>query len=339
MNETHAGFVCPATHKPLEFLHESQDAFLSCAESGKRYPIRDDIPDLTYPEQLPEEDQRARSFYDDRAEAYDRHLHLTFHTHGEDEDECRREFISALELDARSRVLDLACGTGRDAALIAAQLGPQGELYLQDISPHMLKRCVSRLNNANPRTQFCLGNACYLPYVDNFFDAVYSFGGLGEFSDVRRSLAEMVRVTRTGGKIVVGDESIPPWLRKTEFAKILTTTNPQFAAALPLDDMPIEARDVRLRWVIGNVFYLIDFRVGEGEPEADFDFPIPGARGGTYRTRYEGQLEGVTKDAKLMAYQACRTAGLSMHDWLDRVVRQAAENQLQKDNSGVKSTE
>ncbi|HET6893449.1 MAG TPA: hypothetical protein VFH31_20290, partial [Pyrinomonadaceae bacterium] len=126
----------------------------------------------------------------------------------------------------------------------------------------------------------------------------------------------------------VGDESMPPWLRETEFAKILITTNKQFLAPLPLEEMPIEARNVSLRWVIGGVFYLITFTVGEGEPDADFDFEIPGAKGGTYRTRYLGQLEGVTVETKSLAEQAREKKGLSMHKWLDQVVREAALRDL-----------
>ena len=126
-----------------------------------------------------------------------------------------------------------------------------------------------------------------LPYPDGYFDAVYSFGAMGEFSNIKQSIAEMVRVSKTGSKIVFGDESMPPWLRHTYYAKVLTTTNPQFAAEVPLQHLPVEARHVRLKWVIGGVFYLIDFEVGEGEPNADFDFSIPGERGGTYRTRYK----------------------------------------------------
>jgi len=88
--------------------------------------------------------------------------------------------------------------------------------------------------------------------------------------------------------------------------------------------MPIEARDVCLRWVIGGVFYLIDFKVGAGAPDADFDFEIPGPKGGSYRTRYLGQLEGVKAETKRLAEQAREKRGVSMHQWLDEVVRQAA---------------
>jgi ubiquinone/menaquinone biosynthesis C-methylase UbiE len=92
----------------------------------------------------------------------------------------------------------------------------------------MLERCRVRLANIPVSASYSLSNACYLPFPDNYFDAVYSFGGLGEFSDIKQSLAEMVRVSRVGAKLVVGDESIPTWLRETEFAKILVTTNSSF---------------------------------------------------------------------------------------------------------------
>ena len=298
-------------------------------DGGEQYPILHGVPDLTYPVNLTDRDAHARSFYDGRAEAYDKYLHLTFKTHFEDEQRTRNEFVDTLELQPGHRVLEIACGTGRDSEIIARRLGPEGELWLTDISPAMLTLCRQRLASASVPTSYCLSNACYLPYPDGYFDAVYSFGGLGEFSDIKRSLAEMVRVCKVGARIVVGDESIPPWLRETEFAKILVTTNKQFFARLPLEEMPVEARKVRLRWVIGGVFYLIDFVVGDGEPQGNFDYEIPGVRGGSYRTRYLGQLEGVTPEAKQLAERARARTGLSMHAWLDLVVREAARRDVE----------
>jgi ubiquinone/menaquinone biosynthesis C-methylase UbiE len=332
MNRKKAPYVCPETLKPLYEIRDDDTGEIVRLETdeGKSYPVRDGIPDLTFPMELAEADEKARKFYDARAEAYDKYLHLTFFTHSEDEQEARNSFIDRLELKSGDRVLDIACGSGRDSEIIARRLGEEGELFMQDISPPMLERCVQRLERFKLRKEFCVSNAVYLSFPDHYFDAVYSFGGLGEFSDIKRSLAEMVRVTKVGGKVVVGDESIPPWLRDTEFAKILITTNPQFQAKLPLEEMPVEAREVCLRWIIGGVFYLIDFRVGEGEPHANFDFEIPGPRGGTYRTRYEGQLEGVTKEAKELAYKAGEKKGISMHKWLDEVVRDAALKELNK---------
>jgi ubiquinone/menaquinone biosynthesis C-methylase UbiE len=326
-------FVSPETQQPLTLkaAEGAGDEIVSgvlTATNGREYRIRDGIADLTYPPALSAQDESARAFYDGRAEAYDQNLHLTFKTHGEDEQQVRNKFIDRLELKPSSRVLEVSCGTGRDSEIIAERLNADGQLCLQDISLAMLDRCRQRLAHVGVPTTYSLSNACYLPFPNGTFDAVYSFGGLGEFSDIRRSLAEMVRVSKVGAKIVVGDESIPPWLRDTEFAKILVMTNKQFLANVPLAEMPVEAREVCLRWVIGGVFYLLEFEVGEGEPIGDFDFIIPGPRGGTYRTRYLGQLEGVTTETKRLAEQAREKKGISMHDWLDNAVRRAALRDL-----------
>lgn len=326
-------YISPGTRKRLRLQSvEERDGEIESgvlvSEDGEEYQIKGGMPNLVYPRTLAGADEHARSFYEGRAEAYDKYLHLTFKTHGEDEQKLRNKFIDTLDLKPSCRVLEVSCGTGRDSEIIAGRLRADGQLCLQDISFGMLDRCRRRLQGVSVPTSYSVSNACYLPYPDRYFDAIYSFGGLGEFSDIKRSLAEMVRVSKVGAKIVVGDESIPVWLHETEFAKILATTNKQFMAKVPLEEMPVEARDVSLKWVIGGVFYLIDFRVGEGEPTGDFDFEIPGPRGGTYRTRYLGQLEGVTPETKRLAEQAREKKGVSMHKWLDDVVRQAALEDL-----------
>lgn len=322
----HCFYVDPQDHAPLDCCGSNANTIYQGKENN--YTVLDDIADFRYPKALHEVDRQAKDFYDNRAEAYEENLHLTFLTHRVDEETCRNSFINALKLTPGSKVLEIAAGTGRDSLLIAKRLGRHGELHLSDISQNMLRICRAKLAKVEVPAHYALVNAMHLPYPDGYFDAVYSFGAMGEFSDIKQSIAEMVRVAKTGSKIVFGDESMPPWLRHTYYARVLTATNPQFAAEVPLQYLPVEARDVRLKWVIGGVFYLIDFEVGEGEPNADFDFPIPGERGGTYRTRYDGQLEGVTPETKNLAYQAIRRKGMNMHDWLDKVVSNAARKEL-----------
>ena len=65
---------------------------------------------------------------------------------------------------------------------------------------------------------------------------------------------------------------------------------------LPLNTCQ-NVQDVNLKWIIGGVFCLFDFTVGEGAPMADFDFKIR-ALAVVPRTRYYGSLEGVTPEAK-----------------------------------------
>ncbi|MCB1933290.1 MAG: methyltransferase domain-containing protein [Candidatus Accumulibacter sp.] len=326
-------YIDPATLESLTLSEAVRDgdeivSGVLSSPSGHRFEIHDGLPNLVYPFELPSLDRAALQQYEQRADAYDRYLPLTFSTYGEDEQTVRNAMIDKLNLRPDSTVLETGAGTGRDSEIIARRLGPDGRLYIQDLSPSFLARNVERMRAARARIEPALANGYFLPFADNSFDACFHFGGINAFGDVKRAFREMARVTRPGGKVVVGDESMPPWLRDTDFGKILMNSNPEFVYPLPLDKLPIEARKTRLEWIIGGVFYVFDFVVGEGEPVADLDFPIPGARGGTHRTRYHGQLEGVTPEAKRLAHEAQARTGKSMHQWLDEAVRQAARRDI-----------
>jgi ubiquinone/menaquinone biosynthesis C-methylase UbiE len=330
-------YVDPATREPLTLVDAQCDgdqvksgALLS--PSGHRFEVHEGVPNFVYPFELPAADREARQQSEDRVEGYDRYLPLTFATYGEDEQQVRNAMIDKLDLKPGAIVLEVGAGTGRDSEIIAQRLGADGKLYIQDISPSFLAKNIERMRGASAQVEPALANGYYLPFADNSVDACYSFGGINAFADIKRGFSEMARVTKPGGKVVVGDENMPPWLRDTEFARILMNSNPEFSYTLPLDKLPVEARKTRVEWIIGGVFYVIDFVVGEGEPKADFDFPIPGMRGGTHRTRLYGHLEGVTPEAKRLAYEARAKTGKSMHQWLDDVVREAAKRDLgQKD--------
>ena len=174
------------------------------------------------------------------------------------------------------------------------------------------------------KIDYFVSTARFLPFPDKFFDAVFHFGGFNNFSEPKKTLAEMTRVVKQGGRIVFGDESLPPWLEGTEFGEMIVTNNPLFKHKLPLEHLPINAREVTLRWLLGGCFYLIDFKVGDGPPPVDIDLPHKGWRGGTIRTRYYGRLEGVTPEAHEMAIECAREQGVSLHEWLDSLVREAA---------------
>ena len=134
---------------------------------------------------------------------------------------------------------------------------------------------------------------------------------------LKKALSEMARVVKPGGKVLVGDESMPPWLYDTEFGKILLDNNPLFKFEIPLNKMPVEARNVIVRWIIGGVYYMIEFNVGVGEPKGNFDLEIPGKRGGTLNSRYYGKLEGVTSEIKKQIYIKAQQENKSTHDWLN----------------------
>lgn len=326
-------YVCPATGSELKLNVEQREGdvikkgyFESTA--GLKYFINDGLPDFTYPAQLSDKQVEQYQYYQANAGVYDDIQGLTFAIQKEHEPTVRKKMVSYLELQKSSKVLELACGTGRDSENIAALLDKSGELFVQDISGAMLQECRKKLAKHEVPVDLSIGNASYLAFPNHYFDAVYSFGGLNVFEDPKRSLQEMVRVTKPGGRIVVGDESLPVWLYQTEFGKILLNGNPLFKFQIPFAAIPVEARDVTVRWIIGGVYYLIAFTVGVGEPTADFDIAIPGRRGGSLRTRYYGQLEGVTAETKQLVLQAAEQSKQSVHQWLEQTLKSAAASEL-----------
>jgi ubiquinone/menaquinone biosynthesis C-methylase UbiE len=311
-------FICPTCHSTLKF---SNSGNLICEkkhefENHKNSHYFNLLPN----NYLHINDQNVMNFYDDRAQAYDDNLHLTFYTHNLDEDQERKKFISNLSIKPNSRILEIACGTGRDSIIIGNMLNSDGELHLTDISKNMLDICYEKLQSRKIKATLSLSDCHQLPYPDSFFDSVYSFGAIGELSNISAALKEIVRVTKDNGRVVIGDESISPWLKNSNFYKILSTTNPQFEVSVPLENIPFEARNLKLEWVINNCFYLISFDVDKNEPKANFDFKIPGIRGGTYRTRFEGKLEGVSPEAKEHIMQLAIKNKTSVHDLLNKII-------------------
>lgn len=339
MNRSELEFYrCPLQLAPLAL--ETADpgaASFDTAElvspDGRRHPVRHGIPDLVYPQTLCDQEARTQESYDLVAERiYDAAVDWQFAAVMESEDEVREMMVDLLQLTPGQRVLEIGCGTGRDSFRLARRLGPDGALFMQDLSPKMVYHCRAKMGELTKEHGFTcdlhyfISNASYLPFPDGFFDAVFHFGGFNEFGEQERAAREFARVTRQGGRVLFGDESVAPWLRGTEFEGIVTTNNPLFRHPLPIQMVPECAREVQVRWVMGNCFYVIAFTKGDGPPPLNLDLPHAGRRGGTLRTRYFGQIEGVTPEAKKLAIEAAAASGLSVHEWLDRLVRAGAQS-------------
>ena len=101
------------------------------------------------------------------------------------------------------RVLDVAGGTGDLARLFARRVAPRGEVIMTDINRNMLVRGRDRLIDAGVVLPLAQCDAENLPFPDRAFDCVSIAFGLRNVTRKERALAEMRRVLRPGGRLLV----------------------------------------------------------------------------------------------------------------------------------------
>ena len=107
------------------------------------------------------------------------------------------------------RVLDVASGSGDLAAAFARRAGPTGQVVMTDINAAMLEVGRDKLIDRGLFPPLALCDAEKLPFADNTFDLVSVAFGLRNMTHKEQALAEMARVTRPGGRVLVLEFSRP----------------------------------------------------------------------------------------------------------------------------------
>ena len=101
------------------------------------------------------------------------------------------------------RVLDVAGGTADLAIQFARRVGANGEVVLTDINPAMLALGRDRMLDAGIAAPAVQCDAEHLPFADGHFDCVSVAFGLRNMTHKDRALAEMRRVLKSGGRLLV----------------------------------------------------------------------------------------------------------------------------------------
>ena len=122
----------------------------------------------------------------------------------------RKNMINKLRKDHPKVFLDVATGTADVALEIAKRLEPQRIIGL-DISHEMLEYGRKKVTkkDLDDTIELVLGDSENLPFEDNSFDAITAAFGVRNFENLEKGLAEMRRVLRPGGQLVILEFSQP----------------------------------------------------------------------------------------------------------------------------------
>jgi SAM-dependent methyltransferase len=126
------------------------------------------------------------------------------------------EFIARLELGPGDEVLDVSCGTG-NLALPAARAG--ATVTGIDIAPNLIAQAKARAAEEHQSILFDVGDAEALPYADDEFDVAVTMFGAMFAARPERAAAELIRVVRPGGRIVMAN-----WTPMGFIGEMLKTT-------------------------------------------------------------------------------------------------------------------
>jgi len=116
----------------------------------------------------------------------------------------RKQAVASFSEERPQQVLDVACGTG-DFVTAVLEASPTSRVIGLDFSEEMLHLARTKVSNAT----FVQGDVMALPFEDKRFDVVTVGFGLRNFVDIPRALAQIARVLKPGGRLVILEATRP----------------------------------------------------------------------------------------------------------------------------------
>ena len=112
-----------------------------------------------------------------------------------------RRMARRLNVKSGSKVLDIGTGTGVFLPFVFEEVGQNGHVVALDVAEEMLSR--ARAKGFNGNIDYLQADVGSIPLRDGLFDAVVCYSSFPHFQDKPRALAEINRVIRSSGKLVI----------------------------------------------------------------------------------------------------------------------------------------
>ncbi len=124
-------------------------------------------------------------------------------------------------INSGETILDIGCGAGVDTLIAAIMVGSEGKVVGIDMSPEMIEQATENLMKTDIKNViFQEASAEELPFPDQSFGVVISNGVFNLIPDKMKALAEVFRVLKPRGRLMIADQILTGLLPEDTKARI-----------------------------------------------------------------------------------------------------------------------
>jgi ubiquinone/menaquinone biosynthesis C-methylase UbiE len=249
MKENITDLIRTQTGEILHYFRDGENEFLQ-TQSGVKYFIIDDIICFLDNVTLTGNNGLYQRMYDRFSGFYD--LATLGYAWLKNGNERKRliQYLSFLDIKNGDKVIEISIGTGRNIKY----LNPGADYYGVDISLGMLKKCQKKMKKLKREITLIQAEAESLPIKEESFDVVFSAGGFNFFNDPSKAVSEMLRIAKSGSKILITDETekLRQKFKKNEFYNNIEIRN-------PAEYLPDFCKNIEYKEICDGDLYVLTF--------------------------------------------------------------------------------
>lgn len=226
-------------------------------ENGEKYYINNGIPVFLPEQQMGGNNLKYSRFYDRISRFYRVSSVIYSRLKGSTEKQIKKKYLDLLNIQSGEKVLEVAVGSADNFKYL-----PANAMYCGiDISYGMLTMARRHLRKWKIPAGLFQGEAEHLPFADNTFDVVFHVGGISLFNDNRKAVAEMIRVTNPGGRLMIVDDNEGNPGRsdhKNPFSPLPGQQN-NSGPDYPVKMLPTGMKNIEIRYLFDEQLYCLTF--------------------------------------------------------------------------------
>jgi len=235
--------------EPLQYFQKKGVDYLQSA-NGVKFKINNGILSCIDNVPITGNNKNYQIMYDRFAGFYDTATKFYAFLKNGNEKKRVMQYLSLLDIKDGDRVIEISIGTGRNIKY----LNSKADFFGVDISIEMLKQCQKKMKRLKREITLIQAEAEFLPIKDESFDVVFSAGGFNFFNNPGKAVNEMLRIAKSGTKILLTDETEK---LRSKFSKNEFYSN--IHVKRPTDYLPEYCQNIEYKEICNGDLYVLTF--------------------------------------------------------------------------------